>query len=191
MANCRKCGEELDPSSRYCLKCGQYKSYGHVRGFSSSIAIMVNLIAILVLFSWVSSNVLRPLFMCVSSGGWQEVSCTVKSSKLHREGNDYLFNVVYSYDFDGKEYTSNKYTFLPLKSSSGEDFSDLLKTFSKGKETVCYVNPSYPAVAVINRNLTALPFGAMEYTGLLVFLVLIVFLVYNINKSVKSKENAG
>src|SRR4051812_16302595 len=126
------------------------------------------------------STVLAPAANLLRSRSWEPTRCTIEQSELVVEPGDqsalYRVAVRYSYRFGGRAYTSERYSFSSVTSSSGRARKEAaVKQLPPGAEATCYVNPSHPEQAVIERGLgselwwglAVVPFLAI---GLLVFL---------------------
>ncbi len=192
MAKCFRCGEEItDTSVSYCNNCGGYRRFGSMMGYSSSVSLITGFIALFIFISWASSSIIKPVMTYISAKSWHPADCIVKSSKIFDEGSvsstEYVLKIVYSYNFEGRKHTSGNYTFIEVKSRSRQDLENILKLYPEGSRTVCYVNPTYSGQAVIDRTLKHISFGPAEYAGILIMLLLILFLIRTIKKSINPK----
>jgi hypothetical protein len=126
----------------------------------------------------------RPVLGVMRASGWVETPCTVIASELKEHPSDdadspgpsYSIEIVYEYDFGGKPYRSDQYDFLKLSSNTNvATRSAIVQDHWPGKQTTCYVNPSHPAEAVLQRGWTAemwwglfpIPFVLIGVFGLL------------------------
>jgi hypothetical protein len=84
----------------------------------------------------------------VSSLSWQETTCIITEANFF----DKAPSVEYSYNFNGKRFSSNRYAVLEFSSSFLER-SEKRKILAlrAGGSTPCYVNPEDPSRAVIAR----------------------------------------
>jgi hypothetical protein len=84
---------------------------------------------------------------------WVEVPCTVVLSKINRAENGRLFwNVLYDYEFAGASYQGQRFEILPHLTDHWGDIAALVDQYPKGKQIICYVDPSNPANAVLSRR---------------------------------------
>jgi len=101
---------------------------------------------------------LRPMMKIEQAKDWPEIPCTVISSRVQsHEGDDsttYSVDIFYAYTFNGREYKSNRYSFMLGSSSGYERKKAVVNAHPPGKKAVCYVNPDDPAEAVIERGYT-------------------------------------
>jgi hypothetical protein len=81
----------------------------------------------------------------------------------------FFWRICYAYEYDGQNYTSDKYTILHPRYLTSQEkdrvAKELLKhaydpfytpkgPFIEGETTVCYVNPERPSEAVLVREYT-------------------------------------
>jgi len=89
---------------------------------------------------------------------WEEVPCVVASSQLADGGLNqrglpkYLVSVRYRYEIDGQTYESERLRRLPVEASDLRKAEARLRPFPEGLETVCFVDPDDPAMAVLERD---------------------------------------
>lgn len=99
---------------------------------------------------------LRPLYHVWQARHWQVTPCVIDSSEVgtHPGDEDTTFSVdiAYHYTFGGQPYTSRRYDFVTITSLERRRKEAIVKNLSPGTETVCYVDPTAPAEAVINRG---------------------------------------
>jgi hypothetical protein len=103
---------------------------------------------------------IRPVQQIVAAGSWDEAQCVILSSSVasHRGskgGTTYSIEVEYEYWVDDRRYTSDRYSFAVGSTSGYEGKRKVVEDLPAGKRTVCYVNPSDPADAVLERGMTA------------------------------------
>ena len=104
---------------------------------------------------------------------WPAVPCTIVLSEVRSHSGDdgltYSVDILYRYKINGKEYQSNRYKFLGGSSSGSEGKQQIVNRHKPGTKMVCYVDPSDPTQAVLERGFTAdLLFGLIP----LVFVVI-------------------
>jgi hypothetical protein len=102
----------------------------------------------------------------------------VESSKVRSHSSDdgttYSVDILYRYQFNGKQYKSNRYGFIGGSSSGRGGKQAIVKQYPPGSEKTCYVNPDDPAEAVLHRGLSwmfllgliPIVFGAIGFGGL-------------------------
>jgi hypothetical protein len=97
---------------------------------------------------------------------WREMPCQIQSSRIEEtfdsKGNrDFTLFVRYSYEFSGKKFTGDRFS-VPLRfmgsERAGRQFrswtaaEDELKRYAPGSPSRCYVNPSDPLEAALQRT---------------------------------------
>jgi len=100
----------------------------------------------------------KPLIRIIEAGNWNKISATVISGTIREhdgeDGSSYSADILYSYEFDGKEYKSNHYSFMDF-SGSYKGAKKTLADYPPGKKFLCYVNPKNPGDSVIRRDIPA------------------------------------
>lgn len=90
------------------------------------------------------------------SASWERVPCTVVWSQVRThsgdEGDTYSVNILYSYEFNGRSYKSNRYDFFPGSSSGYQSKQAIVSGHPAGHRTTCLVNPGQPREAVLTRE---------------------------------------
>jgi hypothetical protein len=105
--------------------------------------------------------VFLPLVFKISKAkSWPAVPCTIVHSGVSshsgsKGGTTYAIEVLYSYQFNGKKYVSSRYEFMTGSSSGRDSKQDIVQTLPTGKKTVCYVDPTDPEYAVLNRGFSS------------------------------------
>lgn len=101
----------------------------------------------------------RPVGRIVAARSWQETPCTIVSSQVGEssdsDGTTYRVDVTFSYKVDGQERQSSRYDFTEGSSSGYDGKKAVVDRYPPGSETVCYVDPADPAMAVIDRGFSA------------------------------------
>jgi hypothetical protein len=121
---------------------------------------------------------LRPLGSVLLARNWDETPCRIVSSDVEAGSDGDTFKIVirYTYDYDGRAWTSERYNFMfDMYSSGRAGKQQAVRNYPPGRQAVCYVNPGNPSEAVLNRGLTAdmwwglfpLPFFLVGAGGLL------------------------
>ena len=115
----------------------------------------------------------RPLLNVLSARGWVATPCTIVSSRVQSHSSDdgttYRVDILYRYDFDGREHRSSRFKFMGGSSSGYKGKAEIVRLHPAGAQRTCYVNPRNPAEAVLERGLTAdMWFGAIPAVFVLV-----------------------
>jgi len=101
----------------------------------------------------------RPVLGVLAARNWPVVSCTIISSDVQRhrgsKSTTYSVDVLYSYEFNGREYRSNRYGFMTGSSSGYKGKAEIAARYQPGAKSTCYVNPADPLEAVLHRGFTA------------------------------------
>ena len=130
-----------------------------VAGAGSQFVLIFFSIFLLIGCGLLYAFLLRPVSKVASAARWPSVPCVVLSSeiKTHHgdDGNTYSVNILYSYDFNGRELKANRYSFMGGSSSGYNGKIAIVARHPPGTETVCFVNPNDPTEAVLERGLTA------------------------------------
>ena len=101
----------------------------------------------------------RPMLKIQEARHWATVPCTVVSSNVRshsgsKGGTTYSVDILYRYEVDGREYRSNQYEFMGGSSSGYDGKAAIVHQFPPGMKATCYVNPSDPTEAVLEREFT-------------------------------------
>jgi hypothetical protein len=104
--------------------------------------------------------VLLPAWMMLKALSWAAVPCVIEHSGLASfPGNKtttYSVEVLYRYEFDGREYRSDRYDFFPGSSSGRESKAAAVRARPVGSQTTCFVDPEHPHEAVLHRGPSAM-----------------------------------
>lgn len=138
---------------------------------------------------------LRPVWKIWSARDWVEVPCVVEASQVHRHSSDdgatYSVDVLYRYEVNGRVFRANRYSFATGSSSGRDGKSRVVRQYPPGRETICFVDPSEPTEAVLNRGFTPeMWFGLIPLVFLGIGVGGIIFAVRKSRKSAKP-QNAG
>lgn len=102
-------------------------------------------------------DTVRPAFHSLLAQRWVETPCVVDSSSVvrhpSRRHSTYSIEVIYHYEFSGQTYSSNRYLFTSATTSARASKQRIVDHYPPGAHKTCYVNPSAPSEAVIDRNL--------------------------------------
>jgi Protein of unknown function (DUF3592) len=107
----------------------------------------------------------RPLYSAYQARAWTPTACEVISSQIVHGDETSRPDIVYRYEIGGRQYTANRYNFIP-GSTSDSTVPDAVASHPPGAKFECYVDPGDPSRAVINRMPTlwyymGLPFFVM------------------------------
>lgn len=119
---------------------------------------------------------IRPGMRATEARHWVETPCRIVSSRVGehsgQHGSTYSVDIVFSYMVDGRGFTSAHYGFMGGSSSGYAGKAAIVRRYPPGMRTVCYVNPSNPADAVIERGFTKeMLFGLIPAVFVLIGLV--------------------
>ena len=108
---------------------------------------------------------------------WRETPCVIVSSAVKQdEGESGLYSILmtYQYSVGGRSYSSNRYSFSVLATSGHRGKRRVTRRLAPGTTAICYVNPSDPREAVIDRGLT----WDMVFSAIFAFVFFAVFLFF-------------
>jgi len=90
---------------------------------------------------------------------WAEIQCSILESRVDQRkigtdvGTEYSFAVIYGYSYDGKVFTSDRYSLQGASWSSSKERSQRrADKFPGGATRSCYVNPEDPSSAVLKLD---------------------------------------
>ncbi|HVM59313.1 MAG TPA: DUF3592 domain-containing protein [Verrucomicrobiae bacterium] len=90
---------------------------------------------------------------------WKTVDCVIVSSSVLDLQKNYALQIQYEYDFGGQHYRGNNYTVGKFTRSDYSQIASLVDSYPSGRKTTCFVNPSNPSDAVLQRgSLAMIPF---------------------------------
>lgn len=117
---------------------------------------------------------IRPLIRIAIASKWPAVPCVVISSTVRshsgsRGGTTYSVDILYRYDFDGREFKANRYDFMGGSSSGSSGKYAIIARYPPGGKATCFVNPADPTDAVLERGFTP-----MMWLGLLPLVFILV-----------------
>jgi hypothetical protein len=95
----------------------------------------------------------RPLYHVYVASGWTPTACEVVSSQVLHNDDTARADIVYRYTVGGRQYTANRYHFLP-GSTNDSTVPQVVAEHAPGTKFECYVDPADPMNAVINRTPT-------------------------------------
>jgi len=107
----------------------------------------------------------RPLYRVYQARSWASADCEVISSRVVRSDDTSRPEITYRYHVDDREYTSDRYNFIP-GSTSDSTVAATVERYSPGTRFQCFVDPADPTQAVINRDITFwYYFGLIFFAG--------------------------
>ncbi|HOT28504.1 MAG TPA: DUF3592 domain-containing protein [Candidatus Ozemobacteraceae bacterium] len=90
------------------------------------------------------------------SASWKRVPCTVLQSQVRThsgdDGDTYSVNILYSYEWNGRPYKSNRYDFFQGSSGGYLSKQAIVNKHPAGHRTTCLINPDQPREAVLTRE---------------------------------------
>ena len=119
----------------------------------------------------------QPLWGMVRSRDWVQTPCRILSSELKQNDGSSQLAVVFAYSVTNREHHSERYCFSQMSSNTADGWKRrVLADHPAGKQTTCFVNPSDPTDAVIERGwvpdmwwgLFPIPFVLVGFVALLV-----------------------
>ncbi|SRR6266481_2706577 len=145
---------------------------------------------ILMLFVWLAlmAMMFRGLPRSLASRRWLQVSGRVSSSRIglrQTNGKTVCVPIVsYSYNFEGKQYQSESFTFLGTSGGFGGagfewQVEQRLKAFTPTSSVSVFVNPRAPAEAVLLPGVHWLQYVAL--IGFTLFCLGVAFIVAILN----------
>lgn len=137
------------------------KAHSHTKSENSTfwatliLSIVFTLIGVSVSAFWT----VPILTEVVSAQTWDVVDCKILRSKVksHRsdDGTTYSVDIVYEYHYQGQTYRSGRYGFIGGSSSGRSGKIAIVKKYQRGSTQLCYVNPTAPSKAVLQRGFNA------------------------------------
>ena len=102
--------------------------------------------------------VIGPWLKMQKAANWKSTPCVIDECELGvHQGEDsdtYSIDVAYSYEFNGQEFTAERYSFFDMNSNSKSWRKEVVDELKPGTNAVCFVNPDDPTEAVIHRGWT-------------------------------------
>jgi hypothetical protein len=95
----------------------------------------------------------RPLYHAYAARAWMPTACEVVSSRIVHGDDTARPEIVYRYTIGGRQYTADRYNFIP-GSTNDSTVPDVVAKHAPGTKFECYVDPADLSNAVINRTPT-------------------------------------
>jgi hypothetical protein len=105
---------------------------------------------------------LRPIYNVIEARSWQETPCRVVSAQLReytsrKSGGGttirYKLDILYEYNFEGKKYRNNQYSFYLKHFWDYSDKQKLINYYNQKNNPICFVKPDDPYQSVLNRSI--------------------------------------
>ena len=129
---------------------------------------------------------LRPALLMLSAHDWPTVPCEIVRSgvKAHtgNKGTTYSVEILYRYKIEAREVYADRFDFIQGSSSGQSGKNAIVRRFPAGGRAACFVNPSDPTDAVLDRG-----FRPVMWFGL----VPLVFLVIGLTGIASTLRRAG
>jgi hypothetical protein len=119
------------------------------------------LLALSALMTWMF--LLDPLLQSMDARGWRSVPCQILTSRMRMSTDEedntvsYYVEIEYRYQFEGKTFTSDRYDFVHTgnyaKASGTDSTRERIAQLAAGTTSTCFVNPTNPGEAVLDRGL--------------------------------------
>lgn len=130
-------------------------------------------------FMWIGG--IQPLVEVVRSQSWGEVPCRILSSEVEShsssDGTTYSVEISFTYEWLGQTYTSDRYSISTASSSGRKGKLEIVRQYPPGGQSLCYVNPSRPAQAVLKRTAGGMPLFVIPFSS--IFVLVGGFFIYS------------
>ncbi len=147
-----------------------------MRGKGRSIGVVVLGIFLLVGLGLLFPLLILPVTKAISAQNWPELECQIIWSRVQSHAGDngttYSVDIFYEYEFQGETYRSNRYSYLGGSSSGRSGKTRVVRQYPEGSTKTCYVDPSEPLYAVLNRD-----FGYWVLLGLIPIILVLIGLL--------------
>lgn len=114
-----------------------------------------------------------PIYRSQKSKSWPQAECTITKSAVgsHQgdDGTTYSIDIEYDYEYGGKTYHSDRYSFWSGSSSGRQGKQAVVSAHPVGSKHKCHVNPAKPTMAVLHRE----PTSAMYFSLFTLVFVLV------------------
>jgi len=119
-------------------------------------------------FCWIAG--VSPLLESQAAQGWPQVPCTINESFVEShsssDGTTYSVEIRFTYEWDGKTYHGENYTFGDISSSGKASKEAIVRRYPKGSTSTCFVNPEDPYEAVITTDVGMMPYGIIAFSSI-------------------------
>ena len=130
------------------------------------------------LFFWLAG--LSPIVKSISSKSWIESNCVILSSEVgvhsDSDGTTYSVDISFSYTFDGRDYTSDRYGFSKMSSSGRSGKEKVVAEYPVGAERICWIDPRNPSQAVLHRGIPGIVYFMIPFSSVFIIIGLAVAL---------------
>ncbi len=130
---------------------------------------------------------IRPVKNVLAARSWIETPCKIVSAKVESHRGDdsttYSVEITYAYEFDNRQYTSDRYSFMGGSSGGRSRKQAVVDKYKKATNPVCFVDPEKPESAVLVRG-----FHLMMLIGLLPVVFFVVGVGGIVGTARKSKR---
>jgi len=112
-----------------------------------------------------TSEFLNPLIESKQAQSWTQVEATVIKSNLKKNDDSYNIDLKYSYRFQDKKYTGDRFELTGSgRNFSTDTYKETVTSYPKGSKIPIWINPEKPQQSVYNRgmvttNWISLPFS--------------------------------
>lgn len=116
---------------------------------------------------------ISPILQSKAAETWPEIPCTITKSFVEShsdsDGTTYSVEIRFSYEWEGREYFGEDYTFSDTSSSGRASKKEIVDRYPEGSTATCFVNPDAPYQAVITRDMGFVPYAVTAFTSIFVF----------------------
>ncbi|MET3872516.1 hypothetical protein J3R74_002386 [Puniceicoccus vermicola] len=121
-------------------------------------------------FCWFGG--ISPLLKSQEAQDWPEVPCTITESYVEShsssDGTTYSIEIRFNYEWKGKDYYGENYTFGNTSSSGRPSKKAVVRRYPEGSQSTCFVNPDDPYEAVITTDVGWLPIGLIGFSSIFI-----------------------
>ena len=104
---------------------------------------------------------MRPLGQIIAARQWVTTPARVVSSVVQSRGSTHSVAIRYAYTANNQRYESSRYSFMDVSSSGRAGKAAIVRQHPPGSELTCFINPSDPAAAVIERGMRPMMWVAL------------------------------
>lgn len=102
-------------------------------------------------------TVVVPYRLMQSARTWTSIPCTVLQSEVVRHRGSkgrvtWSAEILYSYEYGGQEYRSNRFGVLGGSSSDRQGMLDIVARYPRWSRSMCWVDPANPNQALLDRD---------------------------------------